>query len=227
MKVILIGAKNPETIRVITAIKRTVPNFEVIGLLDNDIAKKGMDFYGIPVLGGNEILDKYKDKDIKFINLITGTTKLRYETSKIISDKGLEFDNLIHPSVDLTMTKIGVGNYIQENVVIQADCKIGNNTAINMGCLIGHEGTIGNSVFIAPGVVVAGIVTIGDGTLIGANATVLPRLKIGKWCTIGAGTVVTKDIPDYAVVVGNPGRIIKYNTKEYVSGNIIKSKEGE
>lgn len=224
MKVILIGAKNPETIRVISAIKRNVPNFEVIGLLDNDIDKKGMDFYGIPVLGGNEILDDYKGKDIKFVNLITGTTNLRYETSKVIADKGLEFDNLIHPSVDLTMTKIGIGNYIQENVVIQANCKIGNNTAINMGSLIGHEGAIGNSVFIAPGVVVAGIVTIGDGTLIGANATVLPRLNIGKWCTIGAGAVVTKDIPDYAVVLGNPGRVIKYNTKKYDSGDIIRLK---
>ena len=227
MKLILIGAKNPETIRVITAVKRTVANFEVVGLLDNDPDKKGKDFYGIPVLGGNEILDDYIGKDIKFLNLITGTTELRYETSRIIADRGLEFDNLIHPSVDLTMTKIGVGNYIQENVVIQAECRIGNNTAINMGSLIGHEGTIGNSVFIAPGVSIAGIVNIGDGTLIGTNATILPRRTIGKWCTIGAGAVVTKDVPDYAVVVGNPARIIKYNNKKYDNGDIIKTKEGE
>ena len=54
-------------------------------------------------------------------------------------------------------------------------------------------------------------VFVGEGTHIGINATVIQGIKIGKWATIGAGSVVIKDIPDYAVVVGNPGKIIKYN----------------
>lgn len=221
MKMILIGAKNPETIRVINAVKRSKPNLEILGLLDNDLEKKGTDFYGIPVLGGFELLDDYVEKDIYFLNLITGSTILRYETSKALADKGLKFENLIHPSVDLTMTKVGIGNYIQENVILQGECEIGNNSAINAGSIIAHETILGNSVFIAPGVTICGIVKIGDGTLIGANATVQPRKTIGKWCTIGSGAVITKDIPDYAVVVGNPGRIIRYNEQLYDSGDIL------
>jgi acetyltransferase-like isoleucine patch superfamily enzyme len=51
---------------------------------------------------------------------------------------------------------------------------------------------------------------VGEGTHIGAGAVVIPSIRIGKWCTIGAGTVVIRDIPDYATAVGNPARIIKF-----------------
>jgi acetyltransferase EpsM len=60
-----------------------------------------------------------------------------------------------------------------------------------------------------PRVVLCGNVSVGEGTLIGAGATVIPGIKIGKWVTIGAGAVVVKDIPDYAVAVGNPAKVIK------------------
>jgi acetyltransferase EpsM len=52
-------------------------------------------------------------------------------------------------------------------------------------------------------------VIVGEGTHIGAGATVIPNIKIGKWCIIGAGAVITKDVPDYSLVFGVPGRIIK------------------
>jgi acetyltransferase-like isoleucine patch superfamily enzyme len=57
-------------------------------------------------------------------------------------------------------------------------------------------------------------VIVGEGTHIGAGATVIPNIKIGKWCTIGAGSVILKDVPDYAVIYGNPGKVIKYNKIE-------------
>ena len=55
-------------------------------------------------------------------------------------------------------------------------------------------------------------VSVGDGCWIGEKVIILPGVKIGKKCIIGAGTVVTKSIPDFSIVVGNPARIIKqYN----------------
>ncbi|CAL43362.1 Putative acetyltransferase [Flavobacterium psychrophilum JIP02/86] len=48
----------------------------------------------------------------------------------------------------------------------------------------------------------------------GIGASVIQGIKIGKWVTIGAGAVIIKDVPDFAVVVGNPGRIIKVNNNE-------------
>lgn len=211
MRIYLLGAANPETIRMIRAVQRSSPNVEVVGFLDNDPRKKNSDFFGIPVLGGIELVESLAGSDVGFVNLITGNTRIRYETSREIVTAGGRLTNFIHPSIDLTMCKLGVGIYLQEAVVVQAGVEIGDNSSIHMGALIGHETIVGSSVFIAHAVSVSGCCIIGDGTFIGTNATVLPRIKIGSWVTIGAGAVITKDVPDYAVVVGNPGRVIRIN----------------
>lgn len=52
-------------------------------------------------------------------------------------------------------------------------------------------------------------ITIGPDCWIGGNVIILPGVTIGKGVTVGAGSVVTKDVPDYVVVVGNPARVIK------------------
>jgi acetyltransferase EpsM len=55
-------------------------------------------------------------------------------------------------------------------------------------------------------------VFVGEGTQVGIGACVIQGVKIGKWATIGAGAVIINDVPDYAVVVGNPGKVIKFNS---------------
>ena len=211
MKIYFLGAANPETIRMIRAIRQVTPDIEFAGFLDNDPKKMGMDFFGYPVLGGLELVEQLAGPHVGFVNLITGNTRTRHETSQIIVAKGGRLVNFIHPSINLTMCTLGIGIYLQEAVVVQACVEIGDNSSIHMGTLIGHETKIGRSTFIAHAVSVSGCCSIGDGTFIGTNATVLPRIKIGNWVTIGAGSVITKDVPDHAVVVGNPGRVIKIN----------------
>jgi len=222
MKIYLLGAANPETIRMIRAIISKIPNLEFPGLLDNNQEKHGKNMYGIPILGGSNLISELASPDTAFVSLITGSTIARYETGLAIVGNGGKLGNFIHPSVDLTMTTWGEGNYIQEAVITQAEVHIGDNSSIHMGALIGHETRIGNSCFIAHGVSISGCCEIGDGTFIGTNATILPRVKIGKWATIGAGSVVNKHLPDYAVAVGNPARIIKFNDKIFSDGKITQ-----
>lgn len=220
MKIIFIGASNPETLRMIDAIKKFEPDFTALGFIDNDAKKHGTEFHGLPVYGGIDKIPSLLGENVRFVNLITGSTSARYEVSLSALNQGAIFTNFIHPSVNLFMTKIGIGNYIQENVVTQADVSIGDNSSIHMGSLIGHETTVGNSVFIAHAVSISGCCSIGDGCFIGTNATILPRVSIGKWSVVGAGSVVTKDIPDYSVVVGNPAKIIRQNDITYTDGKL-------
>ena len=221
MRVFFIGAANPETIRMIGAIQRVSPDFEGCGFIDNDETKRGTSFYGLPVLGGIDCVPTLLGDDVRFVNLITGSTVARYEVTLDAVSKGAVLTNFIHPSVDLTMTRWGLGNYIQEGVITQAEVEVGDNSSIHIGTLIGHESKIGNSVFIAHAVSISGCCQIGDGCFIGTNATILPRTKIGKWSIIGAGAVVTKDVPDYSVAVGNPAKIIRSNDVSYPDGKVL------
>lgn len=121
---------------------------------------------------------------------------------------------LLHPNAYIsTSVVIGHGTVVMSNVSINASTKVGQHVIINTNSSIDHDCVISDFVHVSPNVALAGNVEIGEGTHIGIGASVIQGVKIGKWSTIGAGSVVIKDIPDFAVVVGNPGKIIKYNTK--------------
>ena len=131
---------------------------------------------------------------------------------KICEDIKVLFGKAIHTSAIIsTSSNIGAGTVIMAGVVINANTRIGKHCIINTNSVVEHDCVIENYTHISPNATITGNTYIGEGTHIGAGATIIPNLKIGKWATIGAGAIVIKDVPDYAVVVGNPGKIIKYN----------------
>jgi acetyltransferase EpsM len=120
------------------------------------------------------------------------------------------FSNLISNSAQIhKSSKLGLGCIVGFECIISVDVQVSNHCLINARTIIGHDSILGNFVSLMYNVSISGNVSIGEGTLIGTGAVILPNIKIGKWCKIGAGAVVTKDIPDYSVVVGVPGKIIK------------------
>lgn len=121
------------------------------------------------------------------------------------------FETVVHPSAIVSKSStIGAGTVVYAGAIIQPNTTIGQHVIINTSASVDHDNCIADFVHIAPKAALTGHVEVGEGSFIGAGSVVIPKVKIGKWCTIGAGTVVIKDVPDYAVVVGNPGRIIKY-----------------
>lgn len=110
---------------------------------------------------------------------------------------------------------IGNGTVIMANASINAEASIGLHCIINTGAVVEHEVEMGNFVHISPNAAIAGNVEIGEGSHLGIGAVVIPGIKIGKWTTVGAGAVIIEDIPDFATVVGNPGKIIKCSEEIY------------
>jgi len=133
---------------------------------------------------------------------------------------------------------IGKSSVIEDYTIINnavGEITIGNHTRIGLGNTIIGPVMIGNNVILAQNVVISALnhkfedvlmtinqqgvktdqIIIEDNVWIGANSSVLAGVHIGEHVVVGAGSVVTKDIPPFSVVVGNPARILKvYDHKE-------------
>ncbi|OQP47569.1 acetyltransferase [Niastella yeongjuensis] len=139
-----------------------------------------------------------------------GSNRIR----KIVAQKlnGVQFTNAVHSSAVISpRSSIGQGTVIMANVSVNVHSVIGEHVILNTNCSIDHDCVVDNFVHISPNVALAGDVQVGEGTQVGIGACVKQGIRIGKWVMIGAGAVIIRDVPDHAVVVGNPGRIIKMN----------------
>lgn len=118
--------------------------------------------------------------------------------------------------------KIGKGCNVGQNVVISPGVVLGSNVKIQNNVSVYTGVTCEDDVFLGPSCVFTNVINprshvnrkneykqtiVGKGASIGANATIVCGNKIGKYAFIGAGSVVTRDVPDYALVTGNPARI--------------------
>lgn len=120
--------------------------------------------------------------------------------------------------------KIGANCNICAQVLIENDVIVGDDVTIKSGVQLWDGVRIGNGVFIGPNTSFANdlfprskkypenflVTKVSDGVSIGANATILPGVSIGNNAMIGAGSVVTRDVPANAIIVGNPGVIKGY-----------------
>jgi acetyltransferase-like isoleucine patch superfamily enzyme len=122
-------------------------------------------------------------------------------------------------------TKIGAFVEIQKNAKVGSRCKISSHTFICEGVtiednvFIGHNVTFVNDTYPRATNATGGLQTEQDwkvettlvrkGASIGSGATILSNVVIGQGALVGAGSVVTKDVPPYGVVVGNPARLIR------------------
>jgi sugar O-acyltransferase (sialic acid O-acetyltransferase NeuD family) len=131
---------------------------------------------------------------------------------KIVQRLAGSFHSAIHKAAVISeFATIGKGTVVMAGAIVNSGAAIGSHCIINSGAVIEHDCQLGDFVHVSPNASLAGDVMVGEGTHIGIGATVIQGIKIGKWATIGAGAVLIRDVPDYAVVVGNPGIIIKYN----------------
>lgn len=178
-------------------------NIEVQAFIDD--APSNSLINGVPVVNSDEL---YMFNANRFIISI-GDNGIRKKLSKKLKNK---FTTLIHKSAIVACSSsILEGTVVMAGVVINTDAKIGKHVILNTSAIVEHDCKLDDFVHVSPNATITGGVHVGEGSHIGAGAIVIPGVRIGKWATIGAGCVIINDIPDFSVVVGNPGEIIKYN----------------
>jgi UDP-2-acetamido-3-amino-2,3-dideoxy-glucuronate N-acetyltransferase len=147
-----------------------------------------------------------------------------YAHPTAVIDEGCEIGDgtkIWHFSHIMPSCSLGKNCNIGQNVVISPDVRLGNNVKVQNNVSIYTGVTCDDDVFLGPSMVFTNVINprsavnrknqyakthVGKGATIGANATIVCGHDIGEYAFIGAGAVVTKTVPAYALVIGNPAK---------------------
>jgi sugar O-acyltransferase (sialic acid O-acetyltransferase NeuD family) len=187
---------------------------EIKGITEPDVNLHGSRVMGIPIIGDDSFILKYKVNEIKLVNGLGMVNRFdrrrRARVYEAFKERGYNFTGVIHASAIISFeADLADDAQVMAGAVIQTAVTIGANTIINTRASVDHECTVGRHVHIAPGATVSGGVTIGDGVLIGAGATIIQGLHVGANSTVAAGAVVVRDVPEGVVVRGVPARVVR------------------
>jgi UDP-2-acetamido-3-amino-2,3-dideoxy-glucuronate N-acetyltransferase len=147
----------------------------------------------------------------------------RFPKFSLVIDAEIGEGTVVHDQVNLYKCKIGKNCKIDSFVYIEESVVIGDNCKIRPFVFIPTGVTIEDDVFVGPNVTFTNDryprvkgdwqllkTAIKQGAAIGAHSVVLPGITVGKNALVGAGSVVAKDVPENAIVAGNPAKILGY-----------------
>jgi acetyltransferase-like isoleucine patch superfamily enzyme len=156
-------------------------------------------------------------------------------TARVHASADLESDVSVGPRTSIwngavlrNGASVGAECIIGRDAFIDEGVHLGNRVKVQNGALVYHGVTVGNGVFIGPGAILTNDrypraitatgelargddwtvspIELRDGCSVGAGAVVVAGTTIGRFATVGAGAIVTRDVPDFALVAGNPAR---------------------
>ena len=216
MKIVGVGAGGHA--KVVLDIFRAMGGFEVVGLTDAATDSRGRCVFGVPVLGGDEMLPTLRSQGVvgAFVGVGgVGDNAPRARLYQHLVDLEFSLPNALHPrAVVAADVVLEDGGVIMAGVVVNPGTRLGHNVILNTGAVVDHDCLIGDHAHLAPGAILSGGVSVGTLAHIGVGAQVIQGVTIGARAVVGAGAAVVRDVPPGAVVAGVPARILRVESYE-------------
>lgn len=186
----------------------------VAGFLDDDKSLQGTVVDGVSVLGDTSFLERCVEKE-KAVVVGIGDNLIRARLIRKVRSWDVELISAVHPRAIISKNiQLGRGIAIMGGAVINTGTVVEEGVVVNTGATVDHDCVLKKFSQIWPGANIAGGVIVGEYAYVGTGAAVIQNIKIGKNATIGAGAAVLEDVPENAIAVGVPAKVIKYKASE-------------
>ncbi|WP_458095438.1 acetyltransferase [Roseomonas sp. WA12] len=164
---------------------------------------------GLPVLGGDELLERLRAEGAAAAVVALGGNALRQRVGDRLAALGYALPAVLHPAVQLSPSAtVEEGAVIMARACLGPDARIGALAIVNTNAVVEHDNILGPAAHIAPGCALAGNVTVGERALVGVGSAVRPGITIGADAVVGAGSAVVRDVPPGARVGGAPAKVL-------------------
>ena len=169
---------------------------------------------GLRILGDDDVLPTLAEQHENLhavLGLGPALMDVRSRLLRMLNLEGIPSLTAVHPrAVVSSKAKLGDGAVIGAGAIVGPQSQIGRHCAVNIGASIDHDALLGVNVFVGQGAHIASYVELRDNAVIEMGASINDRVVVGQGAHVTGGAFVNTDVPDHAVVVGAPARVVRY-----------------